>query len=56
MKKFSFKYVITFYIALIVANIAVEFNPLMPELNPSAQRCLMKFFYWGFCFLNRAFH
>jgi hypothetical protein len=30
-------------------------NPLMPELNPSAQRCLTIFSYWGFCFLNRAF-
>jgi hypothetical protein len=30
-------------------------NPLMPELNPSTQRCLTRFFYWGFCFLNRAF-
>jgi hypothetical protein len=29
-------------------------NPLTPELNPSAQRCLTRFFYWGFCFLNRA--
>jgi hypothetical protein len=29
-------------------------NPSTPELNPSAQRCLMKFFYWGFCFLTRA--
>jgi hypothetical protein len=25
------------------------FNPLTPELNPSAQRCLPRFFfYWGF--------
>jgi hypothetical protein len=31
------------------------FNTLTPELNPSAQRCLSRFFYWGFCFLNRAF-
>jgi hypothetical protein len=31
------------------------FNPLTPELNLSAQRCLTRFFYWGFCFLNRAF-
>jgi hypothetical protein len=30
-------------------------NPLKPELNPSAQRCLTIFFYWGFCFLDRAF-
>jgi hypothetical protein len=30
-------------------------NPLTPELNPSAQRCLTIFFYWRFCFLNRAF-
>jgi hypothetical protein len=29
-------------------------NPLRPELNPSAQRCLTRFFYLGFCFLNRA--
>jgi hypothetical protein len=21
-----------------------QFNPLMPELNPSTQRCLMRFF------------
>jgi hypothetical protein len=32
-----------------------QLNPLTPELNPSAQRCLTRFFYWGFCFLNRAF-
>jgi hypothetical protein len=25
------------------------------ELNPSAQRCLMRFFTGGICFLNRAF-
>jgi hypothetical protein len=30
-------------------------NPLTPELNPSAQRCLTRFFYWEFCFLNREF-
>jgi hypothetical protein len=30
-------------------------NPLTPELNPSAQRCLTRFFYWGIFFLNRAF-
>jgi hypothetical protein len=30
-------------------------NPLTPELNPSAQRCLTRNFYWGFCFLNPAF-
>jgi hypothetical protein len=30
-------------------------NPLTPELNPSAQRCLTRFLNWGFCFLNRAF-
>jgi hypothetical protein len=30
-------------------------NPLTPKLNPSAQRCLTRNFYWGFCFLNRAF-
>jgi hypothetical protein len=23
-------------------------NPSTPELNPSAQRCLTKIFYWGF--------
>jgi hypothetical protein len=26
------------------------FNPLMPELNPSAQRCLPRFFTWDFNF------
>jgi hypothetical protein len=31
------------------------FHPLTPELNPSAQRCLTRFFYWGFFFLNSAF-
>jgi hypothetical protein len=30
-------------------------NHLTQELNPSAQRCLTRFFYWGFGFLNRAF-
>jgi hypothetical protein len=30
-------------------------TPLTPGLSPSAQRCLARFFYWGFCFLNRAF-
>jgi hypothetical protein len=30
-------------------------NPLTPELNHSAQRCQTRIFYWGFCFLNRAF-
>jgi hypothetical protein len=33
----------------------LSFNPLTPELNSSAQRCLTRSFYWGFCFLNRAF-
>jgi hypothetical protein len=33
----------------------VKFNPLTPKLNPSAQLCLTRFFYWGFCFLNPAF-
>jgi hypothetical protein len=33
----------------------IYFNPLMPELNPSAQRYLMQFFYWGLWFLNHAF-
>jgi hypothetical protein len=33
----------------------LAFNPLTPELNPSAQRCLTRYFYWGFCFLNHAF-
>jgi hypothetical protein len=23
-------------------------NPLTPELDPSEQRCLPEFFYWGF--------
>jgi hypothetical protein len=32
-----------------------SFNPLTPELNPSAQRCLTRFFNWGFCFFYRAF-
>jgi hypothetical protein len=32
-----------------------KINPLMPELNCSAQHCLARSFYWGFCFLNRAF-
>jgi hypothetical protein len=35
-------------------NIDTFLNPLTPELNPSAQRCLTRFVYWGFCFLNRA--
>jgi hypothetical protein len=26
----------------------VVFNPLTPELNPSAQRCPTRFFYWDF--------
>jgi hypothetical protein len=30
-------------------------DSLTPELNPSAQRCLTIFFYWRFCFFNRAF-
>jgi hypothetical protein len=30
----------------------VNCNTLMPELNPSAQRCLPRFFYWEFSFLN----
>jgi hypothetical protein len=36
-------------------QIKYKINPLTPELKPSAQRCLTRFFYWGFCFLNRAF-
>jgi hypothetical protein len=31
-------------------------NPLMPELNPSAQCCLTRFFTGDFASLNRAFH
>jgi hypothetical protein len=31
-------------------------NPLMLELNPSAQCCVTRFICWGFCFLNHAFH
>jgi hypothetical protein len=30
-------------------------NPLTPELNPPAQTLPDEIFYWGFCFLNRAF-
>jgi hypothetical protein len=30
-------------------------NPLKLELKPSAQRCLTRFLYWGFYFLNRSF-
>jgi predicted methyltransferase len=30
-------------------------NPLTTELNPTAQRCLTRFFYWGFFSLNREF-
>jgi hypothetical protein len=33
----------------------VWFNPLTPELKPSAQRSLTRIFYWGFFFLNSAF-
>jgi WD40 repeat protein len=33
----------------------VWFNPSVPELNPSVQHWLTRIFYWGFCFLNRAF-
>jgi hypothetical protein len=33
----------------------MTFNPLTPELNPSAQRCLTRCFYWGFYFFDRAF-
>jgi hypothetical protein len=36
-------------------NLEEAFNSLTPELNPSAQRCLTRFFNWRFCFLNRAF-
>jgi hypothetical protein len=32
-----------------------QFNPLTPGLNLSEQRCLTRYFYWGFCFLDRAF-
>jgi hypothetical protein len=28
-------------------------NPSTLELNPSAQRCLTRFLYWGFCYFNR---
>jgi hypothetical protein len=36
-------------------NVILILKPLTPELNSSAQRCLMRFFfYWGFCFLNHA--
>jgi hypothetical protein len=31
------------------------FNPLTPELNPSAQRCLMSYFTGDFASMNRAF-
>jgi hypothetical protein len=27
-------------------------NPVTPELNPSAKRCLTRFFYWGFYFFE----
>jgi hypothetical protein len=33
----------------------VTINPLTQEINPSSQRYLTRIFYWGFCFLNRAF-
>jgi hypothetical protein len=36
-------------------NNSCKINPLTPELNPSAQRCLTRFLL-GICFLNRAFH
>jgi hypothetical protein len=31
-----------------VDNLNTLFNPLTPELNPSAQRCLTRFFTWDF--------
>jgi hypothetical protein len=31
------------------------FNPLTPELNPSAQRCLTRFFTGNFAFFGCAF-
>jgi hypothetical protein len=47
--------VYTAYDDAVTAQLGHDGNTLTPELNPSAQRCLTKIFYWGFCFLNRAF-
>jgi hypothetical protein len=35
--------------------IELQITLVKPELNPSAQRCLTRIFYWGFFFLKRAF-
>jgi hypothetical protein len=35
------------YLKMLLSTSA-HINPLTPELNPSAQRCLMRFFKWGF--------
>jgi hypothetical protein len=32
------------YSSVITVNYRVEINPLTPELNPSAQRCLTRYF------------
>jgi hypothetical protein len=38
------------------SNVSTEqFNPSKLELNPSAQRCLTRFFYWEFCLVNLHF-
>jgi hypothetical protein len=33
-----------FTVLAFISNTGFWFNPLMPELNPSTQRCLMRFF------------
>jgi hypothetical protein len=40
---------------LLLIGIADDVNQLTPELNPSAPRYLTRFFYSGFCSLNRSF-
>jgi hypothetical protein len=34
-------------VAVFSSNLLLTFNPLTPELNPSTQRCLTRF-YWDF--------
>jgi hypothetical protein len=50
--KYLTKYSQNFFLTSEILSTKNTFNPLTPELNPSARRCLPRFFYWGLHFLK----
>jgi hypothetical protein len=54
-KQWRCSYAVQNYMHKVNIQTHSAYQPFNAGLNPSMQRCLMRFFYWAFCFLNRAF-